>query len=149
MKKIVILAISAVLVANVSAQEMKKEGCQGKQLSKAERVEFDIKRLLMFIVGVIFVRSIVMNCSYVFVGLGKSIYSLFFVILNLILVTTFITLFTSVFALASLGIFLGFILSYTLEAILMLVLVRKMLSDRIWNLELAPQIDEIKKGNHH
>ena len=44
MKKIMILAISAVLVANVSAQEMKKEGCQGKQLSKAERVEFDIKR---------------------------------------------------------------------------------------------------------
>ena len=108
-----------------------------------------VRNMLMFIVGVIFVRSIVMNCSYVFVGLGKSIYSLFFVILNLILVTTFITLFTSVFALASLGIFLGFILSYTLEAILMLVLVRNMLSDRIWNLELAPQIDEIKKGNLH
>ena len=45
MKKLVILAISAILVANVSAQEQKKECFKGKQLSKEERVEFDIKRL--------------------------------------------------------------------------------------------------------
>ena len=45
MKKLFILAISAMLVANVSAQEPKKECCKGKQLSKAERVEFEIKRL--------------------------------------------------------------------------------------------------------
>ena len=44
MKKIVILAISAILAANLSAQEMKKECNGGKQLSKEERVEFDIKR---------------------------------------------------------------------------------------------------------
>lgn len=44
MKKIMILAISAILVANVSAQEQKKE-CKGKHFNKAERVEFDIKRL--------------------------------------------------------------------------------------------------------
>ena len=66
MKKIVILAISAILVANTFAQEQKKEcaafaqeqkkecaafaqeqkkECNGgKQLSKEERVEFDIKR---------------------------------------------------------------------------------------------------------
>ena len=43
MKKLWILAISAVLVANVSAQEAKCE--KGKQLSKEERVELDIKRL--------------------------------------------------------------------------------------------------------
>ena len=42
MKKIVILAISAIFVANISAQEVKK--CEGKQFSKEERVEFDIKR---------------------------------------------------------------------------------------------------------
>ena len=43
-----ILAISAILVANVSAQdvqEQKKECCKGKQFTQAERVEFDIKRL--------------------------------------------------------------------------------------------------------
>ena len=44
MKKIVILAISAIFVANISAQEMKKECCKGKELSKEERVELDIKR---------------------------------------------------------------------------------------------------------
>lgn len=38
-----ILAISAILVANVSAQEVKHE-CKGKQFSKEERVELDIKR---------------------------------------------------------------------------------------------------------
>ena len=42
MRKIVILAISAIFVANISAQEVKK--CEGKQFSKEERVEFDIKR---------------------------------------------------------------------------------------------------------
>lgn len=45
MKKILILAISAILVANVSAQEPKKECCKGKQFTKEELVEFDIKRL--------------------------------------------------------------------------------------------------------
>ena len=45
MRKIMILAISAILVANVSAQEQKKECFKGKQLTKEERVEFDIKRL--------------------------------------------------------------------------------------------------------
>ena len=44
MRKIVILAISAIFVANISAQEMKKECCKGKELSKEERVELDIKR---------------------------------------------------------------------------------------------------------
>ena len=44
MKKIVILAISAIFVANVSAQEFKKECFEGKKLSKEERVELDIKR---------------------------------------------------------------------------------------------------------
>ena len=44
MKKIVILAISAILVANVSAQEFKKECFDGKKPSKEERVELDIKR---------------------------------------------------------------------------------------------------------
>lgn len=44
MKKIVILAISAMLVANMSAQEFKKECCGGKKFSKEEKVELDIKR---------------------------------------------------------------------------------------------------------
>lgn len=45
MKKIVILAISAIFVANISAQEMKQEKCEGMKFSKEEKVEFDIKRL--------------------------------------------------------------------------------------------------------
>jgi len=44
MKKIVILAISAILVANISAQEQKKECCNAKKFTQEERVEFDIKR---------------------------------------------------------------------------------------------------------
>jgi len=43
MKKFMILAISAVLVANVSAHEQKQE-CKGKQLTKEERVEMEIRR---------------------------------------------------------------------------------------------------------
>lgn len=45
MRKIVILAISAIFVANISAQEFKKECFEGKKLSKEEKIEFDIKRL--------------------------------------------------------------------------------------------------------
>ena len=44
MKKIVILALSAIFVANISAQEMKNEKCDGKKFSKEERVELDIRR---------------------------------------------------------------------------------------------------------
>ena len=99
----------------------------------------------MFIVGVIIIRSIVMNCSYFYVGVGKSIYTLYFVVLNLILLSLFITILTQVFNLASLGVFLGFIFSYTTEAILMLILLRKMLSNRIRDLELGPKIAEIKR----
>lgn len=45
-KKLMILAISAFLVTNISAQEMKKV-CpfDGKQMTKEERVESDIKHL--------------------------------------------------------------------------------------------------------
>ena len=44
MKKLLILAISAVFATTMSAQEAKQE-CKSKQLSKEERVEMDIKRL--------------------------------------------------------------------------------------------------------
>ena len=44
MRKLMILAISAILVANMSAQEPQRECPKGKP-SKAERVEFEIKRL--------------------------------------------------------------------------------------------------------
>ena len=44
MKKIVILALSAIFVANISAQEMKNEKCDGKKFNKEERVELDIRR---------------------------------------------------------------------------------------------------------
>ena len=42
MKKIMILAVSAILAVNMNAQEQKKEG---KALSKEERIEWEIKRL--------------------------------------------------------------------------------------------------------
>lgn len=108
-----------------------------------------VRNMLMFIVMVIIVRSVVMNCSYIYVGLGKSIYSLYFVIFNLIFVSLFIFIFTRIFHMAALGVFLGFILSYITEAVLMLIVLRKMLSNRIWNLELGPKIAEIKEGNLH
>ena len=40
-----IVAISAILAANICAQEQKKECFAGKQMTKEERIEFDIKRL--------------------------------------------------------------------------------------------------------
>lgn len=45
MKKLIILAVSAILAANISAQEQKKDCCAGKQFTNEERVEMDIKRL--------------------------------------------------------------------------------------------------------
>ena len=42
MKKIFILALSAIFVANISAQETKQE--KGKGFNPAQKVEFDIKR---------------------------------------------------------------------------------------------------------
>ena len=44
MKKLVILALSAVMVMSVSAQEQQRE-FEKKKLTKEERVEMDIKRL--------------------------------------------------------------------------------------------------------
>ena len=96
----------------------------------------EVRNMLMFIAMVIIIRSIVMNCSYIFIGLKKSIYSLIFVIYNLIFVTLFITLFTAVLKLGSLGVFLGFLFSYVIEAAMMLIVVRVMLNNRINNTEL-------------
>ena len=45
MKKILILAISAILVTSVSAQEQRRECCKGKQFNTEERVEADLQRL--------------------------------------------------------------------------------------------------------
>ena len=45
MKRLMILAISAILVANISAQEQKKEAKEKKQFTKEERVDFEVKRL--------------------------------------------------------------------------------------------------------
>lgn len=45
MKKILILALSAILAVNISAQEQQKEGVAGKPLSSEEKVELQIKHL--------------------------------------------------------------------------------------------------------
>lgn len=43
MKKIILLAISAIVAANINAHE--KQECEGKQLSKEQRVEMQIRHL--------------------------------------------------------------------------------------------------------
>ena len=45
MKKILILALSAILAVNISAQEQQKERVAGKPLSNEEKVELQIKHL--------------------------------------------------------------------------------------------------------
>ncbi len=45
MKKILILALSAILAVNISAQEQQKERVEGKPLSNEEKVELQIKHL--------------------------------------------------------------------------------------------------------
>lgn len=45
MKKILILALSAILAINISAQEQQKERVAGKPLSNEEKVEMQIKHL--------------------------------------------------------------------------------------------------------
>jgi len=44
-KKLMILAIGAILATGMSAQEVEKKEFAGKKLSKAERVEIEVKRL--------------------------------------------------------------------------------------------------------
>jgi Na+-driven multidrug efflux pump len=91
----------------------------------------EVRNMLMFVVICIITFPIIMGCSFVFLGLEKSLYTLIFIIFNLITLMTFIAVFTHVLGMSSFGIFSAIALSNLIEAIAMLLVLRKMLNTRI------------------
>ena len=91
----------------------------------------EVRNMLMFIVICIITFPIIMGCGFVFLGLEKSLYTLIFIIFNLITLMTFIAVFTHVLGMSSFGIFSAIALSNLIEAIAMLLVLRKMLNTRI------------------
>ena len=77
-----------------------------------------------------------MGCSYVFLGLEKSTYTLMFLIFNLIVMIISMISFDYIFGLNKFGIFLSIILSNTIEAIVMIVVLKRMLDSKIENSEI-------------
>jgi Na+-driven multidrug efflux pump len=99
----------------------------------------EVRNMLMFIVICIITFPIIMGCSFVFLGLEKSIYTLIFIIFNLISLVTFIAIFTHILGMSSFGIFSAIALSNIIEAISMLLVLRKMLNTRIAEYEPASE----------
>ena len=97
----------------------------------------EVRNMLIFVVIITLVYPLIVGTSFVFVGLEKSIYTLYFVIFNLAMLIGFIAIFNHILGLSSLGIFSALILSNIIEAVVMLVVLRIMLNRRISETEIA------------
>ena len=95
----------------------------------------EVRNILMFVVICIMTFPIVMGCSYIFLGLEKSIYTLIFIVFNLITLVVFIGIFTHILKMGSFGIFLAIALSNLIEAGSMLVVLKRMINTRIITFE--------------
>ena len=98
----------------------------------------EVRNMLMFVVICIVTYPLIMGCSYVFLGLEKSLYTLIFIIFNLITLVAFIVLFSHFMGLGSFGIFSSVALSNILEALVMIFVLKKMLDTRIRQSETVP-----------
>ena len=91
----------------------------------------EVRNILMFVVICIMTFPIVMGCSYIFLGLEKSIYTMIFIIFNLITLVLFIGIFADILKMGSFGIFLAIAVSNLIEAGAMLVVLKRMINTRI------------------
>ena len=96
----------------------------------------EVKNMLLFTILYMITFPIIMGCSYVFLGLEKSTYTLMFLIFNLIIMIISMISFNHIFGLNKSGIFLSIILSNTIEAIVMIAVLKRMLDSKIENSEI-------------
>ncbi len=99
--------------------------------SKEYLVLEEVRNMMMFVVICIVTYPLVMGCSYVFLGLEKSVYTLIFLIFNLTIIVLFIIIFNHFMALGSFGIFSAVTLSNIIEAFIMILVLKRMINVRI------------------
>ena len=95
----------------------------------------EVRNMVMFIVICIMTFPIVIGCSYIFLGLEKSVYTMIFIIFTLITLVALIGLFTYILKMGSFGIFLAIALNNLIEAGSMLIVLKRTIDARISTLE--------------
>lgn len=91
----------------------------------------EVRNIMMFLLIILVVHPILVTCNYVYVGLEKSIYSLYFLIFNVVMFVAILVAFDYAFGLTDFGIFMALITVNVIESALMLVVMRIMLANRI------------------
>lgn len=91
----------------------------------------EVRNIMMFLLIILVVHPILVTCNYVYVGLEKSVYSLYFLIFNVVLFVAILAAFDYAFGLTDFGIFMALIIVNVIESALMLVVMRIMLANRI------------------
>ena len=104
----------------------------------------ELRNTLIFIIICIITFPIIMGCSYIFLGLEKSVYTLIFIIFNLVSLLALILIITYILGSSSISIFLSVALSNITEAGVMLLVLRKLLNTRIATYESESSSDNIK-----
>lgn len=101
-----------------------------------------VSSMIIFSILTFFLQPAVRICNYTFVGLGKSIYSLLSLILNVSLFILFMLIGSLIFKSGEFGIFISVLLSDLLQVIIMLLLTQRTLSNLIHKVEskTAPNI---------
>ena len=91
----------------------------------------EVRNIMMFLLIILVVHPILVTCNYVYVGLENSVYSLYFLIFNVVLFVAILAAFDYAFGLTDFGIFMALITVNVIESALMLVVMRIMLANRI------------------
>lgn len=95
----------------------------------------EIRNMLGFIVIYILTFPITLGCTYVFLGLKKSFYTLIFLILNFILLGIFILIFSHFLNFKGYGVYLSIALTNIIEAVAMIILLKTIMKRRIYEFE--------------
>ena len=77
--------------------------------------------------------SFILPCTYVFIGLEKSSYSFYFILLDIIVSASFMLLFSIIFDWGGFGVIFAVVLSETIQATMMMALMRYKINVKIQN----------------
>ena len=91
----------------------------------------EVRNIMMFLLIILVVHPVLVTCNYVYVRIEKSVYSLYFLIFNVVLFVAILAAFDYAFGLTDFGIFMALIIVNVIESALMLVVMRIMLANRI------------------
>lgn len=97
-----------------------------------------ISSMIVFSILSFFLQPAVRICNYTFVGLGKSIFSLLSLIINIFLFVIFMLIGSLMFKSGEFGIFMAILLSDIVQVIVMLLLVQRTLSGLIKKVKNEP-----------